>query len=37
MQFHVQGGLLAIALAYNDMVATDTLNEALTGRMKKEG
>ncbi len=30
VQFHVQGGLLAIALAYNDMVATDTLNKALS-------
>ena len=29
-QFHVQAGLLAIALPYNDLVATDTINKALS-------
>ncbi len=29
MQFHVDAGLLAIALAYNDLVATETINQAL--------
>lgn len=30
-QFHVKAGLIAIALAYKDMVATDTINTALSG------
>jgi NitT/TauT family transport system substrate-binding protein len=30
-QFHVQAGLLAIALPYKDLVATDTINSALAG------
>jgi len=30
-QFHVKAGLIAIALGYNDLVATDTINSALQG------
>lgn len=30
-QFHVKAGLIAIALAYNDLVATDTIAAALKG------
>jgi NitT/TauT family transport system substrate-binding protein len=30
-QFHVQAGLIAIALAYKDLVASDTINNALSG------
>jgi ABC-type nitrate/sulfonate/bicarbonate transport system substrate-binding protein len=30
-QFHVKAGLIAIALGYNDLVATDTINAALKG------
>lgn len=29
--FHVQAGLIAVELAYNDLVATDTINKALSG------
>ncbi|SRR5579884_2563110 len=29
-QYHVQAGLIAIALPYDDMVATDTINNALS-------
>ncbi len=30
-QFHVKAGLIAVALPYNDLVATDTINKALSG------
>lgn len=30
-QFHVQAGLIAVALAYKDLVAADTINKALSG------
>ncbi|HLZ61944.1 MAG TPA: ABC transporter substrate-binding protein [Ktedonosporobacter sp.] len=30
-QFHVKAGLMAVSLAYNDLVATDTINKALIG------
>jgi ABC-type nitrate/sulfonate/bicarbonate transport system substrate-binding protein len=30
-QFHVQAGLLAIGLPYNKLVATDTINKAISG------
>ncbi len=30
-QFHVKAGLLAIALPYNDLVGTETINKALSG------
>lgn len=30
-QFHVKAGLIAIALGYNDLVATETINNALKG------
>ncbi len=30
-QFHVKAGLIAVPLAYKDMVATDTINKALSG------
>jgi ABC-type nitrate/sulfonate/bicarbonate transport system substrate-binding protein len=30
-QFHVKAGLIAVELAYKDLVATDTINKALSG------
>ena len=30
-QFHVKAGLIAVELAYNDLVAVDTINKALNG------
>jgi NitT/TauT family transport system substrate-binding protein len=30
-QFHVKAGLIAVPLAYNNLVATDTINKALNG------